>query len=231
MKRSRGRSRRSNNNNSNRSFESAGPDIKIRGTAQQIYDKYVQYSRDRASSGDRVTAEAYMQYAEHYYRLLMQNENFRQRMLAKLAEEQSDLDDSPDDEAEDVEGDAPESPDDVLADGDERQGERSDDRKPRGASKRDPLAVVDVSDNTEPDGVEADSDARAPKKEGRPRRKPYAKRPRRSEDGTGTEMGAEAGSEAPPSADEDRAGLERIIASEPIEASAEKPADGQVAET
>lgn len=73
MKRQRGRGRRSsggNNNNPNKHFESNGPDVKIRGSAQQILEKYQQYARDAQSSGDRVNAENYLQHAEHYYRLL-----------------------------------------------------------------------------------------------------------------------------------------------------------------
>lgn len=73
MKRQRGRGRRSgggNNNNPNKHFESTGPDVKIRGSAQQILDKYQQYARDAQSSGDRVNAENYLQHAEHYYRVL-----------------------------------------------------------------------------------------------------------------------------------------------------------------
>ena len=72
MKRSRGRGRRSGggNNNPNKHFESTGPDVKIRGSAQQILDKYQQYARDAQSSGDRVNAENYLQHAEHYYRVL-----------------------------------------------------------------------------------------------------------------------------------------------------------------
>ena len=73
MKRQRGRGRRSgggNSNNPNRHFESNGPDVKIRGSAQQILDKYQQYARDAQSSGDRVSAENYLQHAEHYSRIL-----------------------------------------------------------------------------------------------------------------------------------------------------------------
>ena len=54
----------------NRSMDSNGPDIKVRGTAQTIYDRYLQFARDASSSGDNVHAENYLQHAEHYYRLL-----------------------------------------------------------------------------------------------------------------------------------------------------------------
>lgn len=53
-----------------RSYESNGPDVKIRGTAQQIADKYAALARDAQSSGDRVMAENYLQHAEHYNRLI-----------------------------------------------------------------------------------------------------------------------------------------------------------------
>jgi hypothetical protein len=70
LKRSRGRGRRPQNNH-NRSFDSTGPDVKIRGTAAHVYEKYLQLARDATSSGDRVQAENYLQHAEHYYRILM----------------------------------------------------------------------------------------------------------------------------------------------------------------
>jgi Domain of unknown function (DUF4167) len=51
-------------------YESNGPDVKVRGTASNIAEKYQQLSRDAHTSGDLVAAEAYQQYAEHYYRLV-----------------------------------------------------------------------------------------------------------------------------------------------------------------
>jgi len=72
------RNRNNNNNNNNRRgqnpmtrvFESNGPDIKIRGTASHVAEKYVQLARDARSSGDPVAAENYYQHAEHYFRLI-----------------------------------------------------------------------------------------------------------------------------------------------------------------
>jgi hypothetical protein len=71
VKRSRGRGRRPQQQNHNRAFDSTGPDVKIRGTAAHVYEKYLQLARDAGSQGDRVTAENYLQHAEHYYRILM----------------------------------------------------------------------------------------------------------------------------------------------------------------
>jgi hypothetical protein len=74
----RGRNNNNNNNNNNRrgpnpltrSYESNGPDVKIRGSAQQIAEKYTTLARDAQSSGDRVMAENYLQHAEHYNRII-----------------------------------------------------------------------------------------------------------------------------------------------------------------
>jgi hypothetical protein len=53
-----------------RSYESSGPDVKIRGTAHHVSEKYLQLARDAQSSGDPVMAESYLQHAEHYFRLI-----------------------------------------------------------------------------------------------------------------------------------------------------------------
>ena len=68
-KRSRGRGRKSSNPG-NRVYESNGPDVKVRGNASHIAEKYVNLARDASSSGDLVAAENYLQHAEHYFRLV-----------------------------------------------------------------------------------------------------------------------------------------------------------------
>jgi hypothetical protein len=68
-KRMRGRNRKGPNPLT-RSYESNGPDVKVRGTAVHIAEKYMQLARDAQSSGDRVQAESYLQHAEHYYRIV-----------------------------------------------------------------------------------------------------------------------------------------------------------------
>jgi len=71
--RTRGRSnRKSGGNLANRVYESAGPEGKVRGTPQQIIDKYLTLARDAQTSGDRVSAENFLQHAEHYQRILIQ---------------------------------------------------------------------------------------------------------------------------------------------------------------
>lgn len=56
--------------NRNHVFDSSGPDVRLRGTAQQLFEKYLQLGRDATSAGDRVSAEGYFQHAEHYFRIL-----------------------------------------------------------------------------------------------------------------------------------------------------------------
>ncbi|HEY0235292.1 MAG TPA: DUF4167 domain-containing protein [Afipia sp.] len=107
------RSNRPNNNNNNhnnnrrgqnpmtRVFESNGPDIKIRGTASHVAEKYVQLARDARSSGDPVAAENYYQHAEHYFRLIAAaQEQLRQSQPQQLQQPRPDnevTDDSGDD--------------------------------------------------------------------------------------------------------------------------------------
>lgn len=108
------RNRNSNNNNNNRRgqnpmtrvFESNGPDIKIRGTASHIAEKYLQLARDARSSGDPVAAENYYQHAEHYFRLIAAaQEQFRQSQPQQQQQPMQRPDgDSLDDNGDDADG-------------------------------------------------------------------------------------------------------------------------------
>ena len=51
-------------------FDSSGPDVRVRGNAHQVFDKYQALAREAAASGDRIQAEAYWQYADHYFRVI-----------------------------------------------------------------------------------------------------------------------------------------------------------------
>jgi hypothetical protein len=111
-KRMRNRNNNNSNNNNNnnnrrgqnpmtRVFESNGPDIKIRGTASHVAEKYVQLARDARSSGDPVAAENYYQHAEHYFRLIAAaQEQFRQNQPQPRTENEMPSTDEGDDEGE-----------------------------------------------------------------------------------------------------------------------------------
>lgn len=85
-----GRSNNNNNNrrssNGNRNYDSNGPDGKIRGTALQVYDKYIAVATDAQTAGDRVAAENYFQHAEHYFRIVAANNAAKQE---KMSEQQA----------------------------------------------------------------------------------------------------------------------------------------------
>ena len=90
MRSSKSRSRNKNNRNRpsgnivNRVFDSSGPEGKVRGTPQQIIDKYNQLARDAQLANDRVATENFQQHAEHYLRMLSE----AQREMDARREEQ-----------------------------------------------------------------------------------------------------------------------------------------------
>lgn len=85
-----------NNNNNNRkpqnslsrNYKSSGPDVKIRGTAAQIAEKYVTLARDASASGDVIQAENYLQHAEHYNRIIMAAQSQAQAQQVQQAQQQ-----------------------------------------------------------------------------------------------------------------------------------------------
>lgn len=144
---------RNNNNNSNnrrgqnpltRVYESNGPDIKIRGTASHVAEKYVQLARDARSSGDPVAAENYYQHAEHYFRIIAAaQEQFRQNQ----PQQQPRLDTDPTgDDGYDEEnysnfgqepGFAPQPPQQFARDNQQQPYQREQQQQPREHRERD----------------------------------------------------------------------------------------------
>ena len=129
-RRSRGRGGKQRHGNiRNQTFESNGPGVKVRGTAQQVLDKYLALARDASSSGDRIIAESYFQFAEHYFRLLNTEEqrNAERNGVQRRPGGERDRYSTP--------AGADASPDDLLADemdsdgdnGDESEGEGEED--------------------------------------------------------------------------------------------------------
>lgn len=116
----RGRGRSGSNNNSgggnrkgqnplSRSYDSSGPDVKIRGTAQHVAEKYMNLARDAQSSGDRVMAENYLQHAEHYNRIILtaqaqMQERFQRDDTGSQARDSQDQDDDDRDTDDDNDG-------------------------------------------------------------------------------------------------------------------------------
>jgi hypothetical protein len=94
-KRLRGRNRKGPNPLT-KTFESNGPDVKIRGTALHVAEKYLQLSRDAQVSGDRVMGENYLQHAEHYFRILAAAQGPNQpQQSSQRDDDQGDGDEQP----------------------------------------------------------------------------------------------------------------------------------------
>lgn len=68
--RNRGNNRNSGQNSKTRVYDSNGPDVRIRGTAHQVAEKYMALAKDATGAGDHVLAESYLQHAEHYQRVI-----------------------------------------------------------------------------------------------------------------------------------------------------------------
>ncbi len=88
-RRPRGRNNRGKGgNNRTQVYDSNGPDVRIRGTAHQIFEKYEALAKDALSSGDMVMAESYMQHAEHYQRIISTINEQQQQREAQNAQKQ-----------------------------------------------------------------------------------------------------------------------------------------------
>ncbi|MDE2385246.1 MAG: DUF4167 domain-containing protein [Alphaproteobacteria bacterium] len=124
-------------NPANKVYDSNGPDVKLRGTAQTVAEKYMQLGRDAQSSGDNVAAESYYQHAEHYYRIWAANQPQGASLIMsrKLGEEEYEEEGAaPEEGAEDeaTEGQAPEA----AAEGAEAAEQAGDQAQPQGEGQQ-----------------------------------------------------------------------------------------------
>jgi len=86
--RQRNRGRRQNTgggggNPSNKVYDSNGPEVRVRGSAQTVADKYLQLAGDAQSQGDQIKTESYFQYAEHYLRIVAENQAVKDQKQAE----------------------------------------------------------------------------------------------------------------------------------------------------
>lgn len=146
--RSRGRGNRKGGgggNNLNRVYDSAGPEGKVRGTPQQIIDKYVTLARDAQTSGDRVAAENFLQHAEHYQRILIAAMSEQEKVRRDAAAQATD-------EEEDETSSAME-----VADAQSGEGGRDQNRR-----RRDPAPEIEgmttIDSGTQPEGLVVSAD-------------------------------------------------------------------------
>lgn len=171
-RRSGGNNNNNNSPNPNRHYESNGPEVRIRGSAQQILDKYMQYARDAHTSGDRVKAEALFQHAEHYARIVAVFE--KQKEEARLEREARDAAKAEERAQRDAERAAQSETDDESPQesGDEATSEASidasEDAKPRRRSRKpreENGAAGEETASDAPEAVEASTeDSEKPKR-------------------------------------------------------------------
>lgn len=181
-KRSRGRGsgRRTNVPTRHQTFDSNGPSVRIRGNAYQVYEKYLALARDATASGDRITAENFLQHAEHYFRIINADGEGESRARAaaqRVEGSRGDTDGSDSDGSEAV----------VEAVG-QSAGNGADAGEAAGEGEQ---PVVEF-----PNGAAAQADgeeAPAPKKARAPRspRAPRARSRRSADEGDGTSAPAE----------------------------------------
>lgn len=186
-RRSRGRSRKGPNPLT-RSYESNGPDVKVRGTAAHIAEKYGQLARDAQSSGDRVAAENYFQHAEHYNRIVAAAQA---QQVQQAANREQNAEES-DDDRQDAKAGAGEQADTgqdrevvTQADdaGDSGDNDRRRRRRPRRGEQQDGGDENAANANSEAEAVSAG--APDSEKESEPKRR---RRKPRSANGNGSEM-------------------------------------------
>lgn len=185
--RSRGRNNnggRKHGNPLSRNYESNGPDVKVRGNASHIAEKYLQLARDAQSSGDSVMAENYLQHAEHYFRILSaaQPQNQQRDQFGQQAEE----DDYDDDFAPINDRFASPEPRQFNQQPQQQHDQQQQpQQQPIPGSEPVVMAVVETTAATPQAAAEGD----APQGEGEPRRRD--RRPRRRSRGQGGEGGAD----------------------------------------
>jgi hypothetical protein len=169
--RSKGNRNRSVGNIVNRVFDSSGPEGKVRGTPQQIIDKYNQLARDAQLSNDRVAAENFQQHAEHYLRMLAEAQREQD---ARQQHQQQSHQNGGRDRAEGEERDSGSRDDSSQQAQDNRQAERAEaqgERADRGGFD----AVIDTGADSDSGLVETPESAPKPKRS-------RSRRPRKPDD-------------------------------------------------
>jgi Domain of unknown function (DUF4167) len=164
------RNRNNNNNNNNRRgqnpmtrvFESNGPDIKIRGTASHVAEKYVQLARDARSSGDPVAAENYYQHAEHYFRIIAAaQEQLRQTQPQPRVDNEMSTEEGDDDENYSNFGQepgfVPQQPQPFVRDNGQPQYQREQHQQPREHREHRPQPQYQPQPPNQPQPVIADA--------------------------------------------------------------------------
>lgn len=188
--RSRGRNNnggRKHVNPLSRNYESNGPDVKVRGNAAHVAEKYMQLARDAQASGDSVMAENYLQHAEHYFRIVSAAQPQQRDQNGQLSVQEDEDDDfppindrfsMPERPSYNTQGNQPQqsgqdsSGNDRGGNRGNAQGSDGNDDAGRSDSKPEQAAPVAAAPKDEAGGDEQQADGEArPRRERRPRRR------------------------------------------------------------
>jgi len=131
-----------------RNFESNGPDVKVRGNAAHVAEKYLQLARDAQSSGDPVLAENYLQHAEHYFRIVAaaQPQNQQRDQFGQVVDQDDDDDFPPINDR----FASPEPPQSQFRPQQDQQPGFSNDGQENGESQPQQQAVAPMAPQSEP---------------------------------------------------------------------------------
>ena len=179
-KRSRGRGNggRKNVNPLSRSYESNGPDVKVRGNPATIAEKYVQLARDAQASGDSVMAENYFQHAEHYFRIISAAQAQSQARQEERERERAERAERNDNNDENTEGAGKTDADasEVVGEAANESGEPSEDaapKRPRRAPRARRPRRTKAEENAAAENVDlSEADQPTVKAEAEPEQKP-----------------------------------------------------------
>jgi hypothetical protein len=206
-RRARGRSsssssaggRRTNLPNRNQTFDSNGPEVRIRGNAYQVHEKYLTLARDASAAGDRVMSENYLQHAEHYYRIInSMNEAYAQAERQPYDAQQQPSGREGKQQSQQQQRDYAQK-DNGRGEGEGREGQ---DRAaefgedPRGLEDSEPMSLERAGGEGEAErsaGGEGEGEGGESPRPSRQRRRPP--RPRRPSGGNGSAEAAEGSSE------------------------------------
>ena len=130
--------------NRNHSFDSNGPDVKVRGTAAQVAEKYAGLARDATSVGDRVAAENYLQHAEHYTRIVNANNEKAAEIARERAERERQEEPAAVEPVAEAEQAAPVAPAEQAAP--EANSKPKSSRRKKPAATKDEVAVEEAGD-------------------------------------------------------------------------------------
>lgn len=142
---------RRGNQNRSRVYDSNGPDVRIRGTAHQVADKYAALAKDAEASDDIILAQSYLQYAEHYQRII---NSWEDELRGEPAGNQNDQSDNNSSHSRKSGHDK---------DGNKSQGNKSVNKQPAGkASDEDDLGLPSSILGPDPKSKKERTDIRTP---------------------------------------------------------------------